>query len=75
MVTTIPDHQLRLPGMRIQPLWKEGCPHRCGRPGAPDSCDINNGSPCVYETHATRGCETFKDILSEIYAEMDKERR
>lgn len=68
----IPDHQLRLPGIRVLPLWKEGCPHRCGMREGPDTCDMNEGRPCVYETHeGTRGCEIFRSIISEIEAEME----
>ncbi|MDO8671360.1 MAG: hypothetical protein Q7O66_08000 [Dehalococcoidia bacterium] len=65
------EHQSRLPGIRVRPLSKEGCPHRYGMRDWVDSCDINEGRPCIFETfEAEQGCEIFRYILREIEAEM-----
>jgi len=67
----IPEHQMRLPGIRLRRLADEGCPHRFGRLDGPDGCDDNEGRPCVYETfEAIKGCEVFRQILHEIEEEM-----
>lgn len=68
------EHQSRLCGMRVLPLWREGCPHRYGMRGWVDACDLNEGRPCVYETNeAIQGCETFREILREIEEENGKD--
>ncbi|MDO8671853.1 MAG: hypothetical protein Q7O66_10550, partial [Dehalococcoidia bacterium] len=67
----IEEHQSRLPGIRVRPLSKEGCPHCYGRKDWVDSCDLNEGRPCVYETsEAEQGCDVFREILREIEEDM-----
>ncbi|MDO8672436.1 MAG: hypothetical protein Q7O66_13555 [Dehalococcoidia bacterium] len=67
----IEEHQSRLRGIRVLPVYKEGCPHRYGRRDWVDCCDAMEGTPCVYETsEASEGCDVFREILREIEEDM-----